>query len=178
MTRLRIPVGPGDHADGPSDAPFTLVEYGDYQCPYSARAQLELVRLRQVLGRRMRLVYRHFPLTHLHPHALVAAEAAEAAAAQGRFWEMHDLLLENQHALDAQALVSYAAALDLDGARFEADLEAHRFLQRIRRDVAGGARSGVQGTPTFFVNGARHEGAATVDAFLDALEGASPAYGF
>jgi protein-disulfide isomerase len=171
MSRLRVPVGADDHVQGPRDAAVTLVEYGDFECPFCGEAYLELKSLSQQLGDRMRLVFRHYPVVQLHPHALQAAEAAEAAGGQERFWGMHDLLFENQGALDHRSLLGYATELELDLDRFRDDLDEHRFQDRIRRDVLTGARSGVHGTPTIFINGHRHEGAATAEALLQAIQG-------
>jgi protein-disulfide isomerase len=168
---LRIPVGPDDHAAGPPDAPLTLLEYGDYECPYCGRAFWQVRDLQMSLGDRLRFVFRNFPLSEIHPNALQAAEAAEAAGTQGHFWEMHETLFEHQDALDFESLLSYAEALGLDLRRFTVDLEEHRFLPKIRKDFLGGARSGVNGTPTFFVNGVRHEGALTMESVLATLRG-------
>lgn len=177
-SRLRAMRGPNDHALGPPDAAATIVEYGDYECPFCRKAQPEVRRLLAIAGDRVSYAYRHFPLTQVHPHAFQAAEAAEAAAAQGRFWEMHGLLFANQAALELPALLAYAEAIGLDLEAFEGDLADHRFLERIRGDFMGGVRSGVNGTPTFFVDGQRHEGAATAEGLLAALEGGTAAYRF
>ncbi|NBD14524.1 DsbA family protein [Corallococcus silvisoli] len=171
MTRLKRAPGPGDHFQGPRAAPVILVEYGDYQCPYCGQAYWEVKKLQQGLGTRLGFVFRNFPLTQAHPLALQAAEAAEAAAVQDRFWEMHDLLYENQDALEMPVLVSHAEALSLDMDRFRADLASHRFEERVRRDFMDGARSGVNGTPTFFANGYRHDGPFSAAALLEALAG-------
>ncbi|RKH09756.1 DsbA family protein [Corallococcus sp. CA053C] len=171
MSRLRRPPGPDDHFEGPRDAPVILVEYGDYQCPYCGQAYWEVKRLQQTLGARLGFVFRNFPLTQAHPLALQAAEAAEAAAAQGRFWPMHDLLYEHQDRLELPMLLSHAEALELDVDRFREDLDSHRFEERIRRDFMDGARTGVNGTPTFFPNGHRHDGPFNADALLEALTG-------
>ncbi len=176
MSPLRRPVGPDDHLLGPPDAPVTLVEYGDYECPYCGQAHRDLKRLRKVLGAQLAYVYRHFPLSQVHPHALSAAEAAEAAGAQGRFWEMHDMLFENQQRLEPTALLSYAEALGLDLPQFVRDLQEHHFADRIRRDFIDGVRSGVNGTPTFFINGVRHDGGYTFDALLAAIDDRFAAY--
>jgi protein-disulfide isomerase len=133
-------------------------------------------RLLTELGDQIAYVFRHFPLTQVHPQAMLAAEAAEAAGAQGRFWEMHDVLFENQASLDLPSLMEHADALLLDVPRFARDLQEHRFEPRIRRDFMDGVRSGVNGTPTFFINGVRHEGGYTFDALLDAIEGGPRSY--
>ena len=156
--RLSMPVGERDHILGPPGAPVTLVEYGDYECPHCGAAHPVVKRLQRELGSRLRVVYRHFPLTTVHPHAEPAAEAAEAAGAQGRFWEMHDVLFEHQQALEYEGLIGYAAALGLDQARVVNELALHVHAPRVREDFMSGVRSGVNGTPTFFINGVRHDG--------------------
>ena len=172
-TDLTPPVTARDHAQGPADAPLTLVQYGDYECPYTRRSLPIVAELQRRLGDRLRFIYRNFPLTQIHPHALHAAEAAEAADAQGRFWPMHDELFAHQHALEDAQLRDHARAVGLDTERFAHDMAAHAHLDRIRADVAGGRESGVQGTPTFFVNGVRHEGSYDVDPLLAAPTGAT-----
>ncbi len=153
--RLASPVGALDHAKGPPAAPVTIVEYGDYQCPFCKAAEPLVAGLEAVLGDNLRYVFRHFPLTNLHPQAEQAAEAAEAAAAQGRFWQMHSLLFANQQSLDEASLLRLAGQLDLDWARFEHDLAHHEYSKRVRDDLNGGLRSGVRGTPSFFIDGVR-----------------------
>ncbi|MDB4959742.1 MAG: bdbD [Myxococcales bacterium] len=170
MTTLRVPVSERDHLKGPPWAPVTLVEYGDYQCPFCGQAFLVLQELERRLGNDLRFVFRHFPLSEIHPYALGAAEAAEAASAQGRFWDMHDRLYLNQDALDPDSLLEHAAALDLDVEQFANDLEAHRFLPRIEADFMGGVRSGVNGTPCFFINNVRHDGSWDGPSLLRAIE--------
>ena len=166
---LATPVGEQDHVRGDRTAPLTLVEYGDYECPYCGAAYPMVLEVRRILGDQLRFVFRNFPLTEVHPHALQAAEAAEAASARGRFWEMHDLLFENQKRLRTQDLLRYAQTLGLDPEDVEADLAEHTYEPRIREDVLSGARSGVNGTPTFFVNGVRHDGGYDVETLLEAL---------
>ena len=156
---LSMPVSESrDHINGPQSAPVTLVEYGDYECSYCGEAYGILKELHARVGEQVRLVFRNFPLTQLHPHAERAAEAAEAAAAQGRFQPMHDILYEHQDALEDDDLVAYAAQLGLDLGRFQIDLSQGTYVPRIREDFMSGVRSGVDGTPTFFVNGRRHDG--------------------
>ena len=169
--RLAVPVSENDHAQGPADAPVTLVEYGDYECPYCGRAHPVVKALQQRMGGRLRFVFRNFPLNTLHEHAGVAAQAAEAAAAQGKFWEMHDLLYEHQD--DLADVQQYALRLGLEIYRFESDLSGEKHAKRVRDDFRGGVRSGVNGTPTFFINGARYDGEHTFDAMLAALESAA-----
>jgi protein-disulfide isomerase len=167
--KLTPAVSAHDHIVGPGDAAITLVQYGDYECPSCGGAYPIIKEIQQQLGSRLRFVFRNFPLVDAHPHALRAAEAAEAAAAQGRFWEMHDVLYEHQHALDDRHLVRYAAALGLDEGRFREELADRTHLPRIRDDVHSGERSGVRGTPTFFINGLRHAGPWDFDSLMEAL---------
>jgi protein-disulfide isomerase len=167
---LTPPVSAQDHAIGPEDAPVTLVEYGDFECPYCGMAHPIVKAAQHALGNQLRFVFRNFPLAEAHPHARIAAQAAEAAGAQGRFWEMHDLLFENQNALEPQDLVGYAKSLGLDIPQFERDLEAGTYTKKVRDDFRSGVKSGVNGTPTFFVNGERYDGSwANEEAFIRAL---------
>jgi protein-disulfide isomerase len=155
---LTVPVGADDHLAGALDAPALLVEYGDYECPYCGAAYPIVKKLQRELGDRLTLVFRNFPLTEAHPHAERAAEAAEAAGAQGKFWEMHDLLFERQDALASSDLADYARHLRLDDARVARELAEGTWRPRVRADFRGGVRSGVNGTPTFFINGERFDG--------------------
>src|SRR5207247_42657 len=167
---LTPPVSAGDHIAGPDDAPVTLVEYGDYECPYCGMAYPIVKRAQRELGNRLRFVFRNFPLAESHPHARLAAQGAEAAAAQGRFWEMHDMLFEHQYALETEELIGYAKGLGLDAVQFTRDLEAGTYAKRVRDDFRNGVRSGVNGTPTFFMNGTRYDGSwANEEAFMRAL---------
>jgi protein-disulfide isomerase len=167
---LTPPVSARDHIAGTDDAPVTLVEYGDYECPYCGMAYPTVKTAQRELGSQLRFVFRNFPLAESHPHARLAAQAAEAAAAQGRFWEMHDMLYEHQDALDTEDLIGYTRALGLDSAQFARDLEAGTYAKRVRDDFRSGVRSGVNGTPTFFVNGERYDGSwANEEAFIGAL---------
>jgi protein-disulfide isomerase len=168
--RLVVPVGESDHALGPETAPVTLVEYGDYQCPVCGQIYPIVKKLLARLGQRVRFVFRNFPLATIHPHAEGAAEAAEAAGAQGRFWAMHDVQFENQEALGGEDLVGYASALGLDESRFVEELTGHVHAARVREDFGGGVRSGVNGTPTFFINEERHDGPVDLDTLLGAVE--------
>jgi len=156
-TLLAAAVGARDHVRGPADAPVTLVEYADFECPFCGRWFPELQRVLKDLGPRVRFVFRHFPISEQHPHAESAAEVAEAAAAQGKFWEMHDLLFRRQAALDAGHLLAYVRELGLDAVRVERELEREVYRARVRDDIESGLRSGVSGTPMFFINGRRHE---------------------
>lgn len=170
--RLTVPVSERDHIRGSNDAPLTLLEYGDFECPHCGAAHPIIEELRARLGRRLRFVYRHFPLTNIHPHAEPAAEAAEAAGAQGRFWEMHDRLFENQDALEDEDLVAHADALGLDVEKFAEELSAGVHAPRVRQDFLSGVRSGVNGTPSLFINGVRHDGSYDLVSLLGALESA------
>ncbi len=169
MALLTRPVGPRDHALGAADAPVTLVEYGDFECPFCGRAYPELKRVLRRLKGKIRFVFRHFPLSAEHPHAQHAAEVAEAAAAQGKFWEMHDLLYQRQAALADEDLVRYARELGLDAERVRRELLAHVHAARVREDVVSGTESGVSGTPRFFINGRRHEEPGDVKTLAAAL---------
>jgi len=177
--RLSVPIGERDHAAGPADAPVTLVEYGDYECPHCARAHPVVARVRESLGSTLRFVFRHFPLTEVHPHAEHAAEAAESAAARGRFWEMHDSIYAHQRdGLEDDDLAEYAAALGLDAGEMLAEIEDEAHIERVKADFMGGVRSGVNGTPTFFVNGVRFDGDWTdAGAFAAALRDAAAGAG-
>lgn len=169
QTQLAVPVNEQDHSRGPKDAPITLVEYGDFECPHCGQAHYQLQELEKALGESMRLVFREFPLTTVHPHAAQAAEAAESAGAQRKFWPMHDILFENQDALEAEDLLQYAAAIDLDVEQFARDLSQERFAPRVREHFMGGVHSGVNGTPTFFINGVRHDGGFDYQSLLEAI---------
>ena len=172
LAQLALPVSEHDHGKGLATAPVTLVEYGDYECPYSGQAYPIVKEVQRVLGDQLRFVFRNFPLAELHPHAEGAAEAAETAGAQGKFWEMHDLLFAYQRALDLPHLLEYARQLGLDVARFGRDLAEHRYADRVSEDVLSGARSGVKGTPTFYINGWRHNGSFDADTLVLAIRGA------
>ncbi len=168
--KLKIPVSKEDHSQGPENAPLVLVEYGDYQCPHCGRAFPIVKRLQKALHDKMKFVFRNFPLSEMHPDALNAAKVAEGAALQGKFWEMHDMLYENQGALDVGSLEQYSAKLGLNAEALEKALGESGVEDRVARDFEGGVRSGVNGTPTFFVNGARYDGDWSYGPFLKALE--------
>jgi protein-disulfide isomerase len=159
-----------DHAEGPADAPLTLVEYGDYQCPYCGAAYPVVKRLQKRLGMKLRFVFRNFPLTQAHPYALIAAEAAEASALQGKFWEMHDLLFEQQSFLEPDIISLWAKRIGLDLEEFGNDITQGVVTKRIMEDRQSGIRSGVNGTPTFFINGTRYDGSPDYESLLAALE--------
>jgi diadenylate cyclase len=171
------PVGASEHVRGPEDAPVTLVKYGDYECPYCGQLHPVLKELQERSGEKLRFVFRHFPLDSAHPRARRAALAAEAAASQGRFWEMHDLLYENQDELGEDDLTRHATELGLDLRRFEEDLANDDHAWRIEEDRLGGERAGVGGTPALFVNGVRYAGPMDLDGLLTAVEGAAGSTG-
>ncbi len=156
--QLALAVGPDDHSRGPQDATLTIVEYGDYQCPYCGQAYGIVEELVRKLGDDLRFVFRNFPLVDVHAHAQAAAELAEAAALQGRFWEMHDTLFEHQGDLSDAALAQYATSVGLDTQQVARDLEGGKPRERVESDFEGAIRSGANGTPTFFVNGERYDG--------------------
>src|SRR5215472_11073647 len=164
-----LPIAGRDHIKGPIDAPVALVEYGDYECPFCGEAHPIVKAIQEHLADRLCFAFRNFPLANMHPHAEHAAEAAEAADTQGRFWEMHDVLFENQEALDDGNLIQYASALGLDSQRLIDDVLAGAHATRIREDFRGGARNGVNGTPTFFINGERYDGELSERGLLEAL---------
>jgi protein-disulfide isomerase len=170
IVKLILPVtSDRDHIQGSSTAHVTLVEYGDYECPYCGQAYPVIKEVQKRLGDKLQFVFRNFPLTEMHPHAQHAAEAAEAAAAQNRFWEMHDYLYEHQQALDDRYLEKYADYLGLDLAKFNTDMSSHVHADRIREDFLSGVRSGVNGTPTFYINEVRYDGSFDLETLLKTL---------
>ena len=173
VSQLAVPVTPDDHISGPANALVTLVEYADYECSFCGRAESSVKSVRRAMADNLRFVFRNFPLIESHPYAMQAAAAAEAADLQGAFWEMHDLLFQNQQALDEGSLLIYAADLGLDIGRFSTDLQSPDVLERIQRDIEGGIRSGVEGTPSFFINGWKYEGAWDQESLLSALKAAA-----
>ena len=164
-----LPMPERDHIQGPIDAPFILLEYGDYECPYCGAAYAVVKSIQERLGDRLCFAFRNFPLVNSHPHAQHAAEAAEAAGAQGRFWEMHDLLYENQDALEDGDLAGYASMLGLNAERLMSDVLGGTYTARVRQDFRSGARLDVNGTPSFFINGARYDGNPEFEDLLAAL---------
>ncbi len=170
MSPLTPAVSDRDHASGPADAPITLVEYGDYECPYCGAAQPVVQALERHFGDRMRFVFRHFPLTQIHPHAERAAEAAEAAGAAGKFWPMHETIFAHQRALRDDDLRRYATDAGVPGAVIVDALANHTFEPRVREDFMSGVRSGVNGTPSFFINDEKYEGPYEYDALRDAID--------
>ena len=169
MGQLSVPVSGEDHIEGSPNAPMTLVEYGDFECPYCGDAYSVIKGVQEAMGDELRFVYRHFPLIRIHPHALHAAEISEAAGAIDRFWEMHDILFENQKALADDDLLVDASAIGLSDSAVQQAF-AGRFADHIKRDFRGGVRSGVNGTPCLFVNGQRFDGPRDVEAIVAALE--------
>ncbi|MBV8137655.1 MAG: thioredoxin domain-containing protein [Deltaproteobacteria bacterium] len=168
-SKLILPVSERDHISGPASAPVTLVEYGDYECPYCGLANPIVDQIRRELGDQLRFVFRNFPLTEVHPHSEHAAEIAEAAGAHHKFWEMHDLLYARQQELDDQHLAEYLAQLGVPASEVKLALAQHAYADRLREDFMSGVRSGVNGTPTFFINGLRHDGSYERDELLAAI---------
>jgi protein-disulfide isomerase len=168
--QLSVPLGAQDHLLGPDHAPVSVVEYGDFECPNCKQAAPAVKLLLQRFDQRVRFGYRHFPLEEVHPHALLAAEAAECAGAQGQFWPLYDLLFEHQLQLKAQQLRSYAERLPLDMTRYSAEMGDHVYLQRIREHQKSGRDSGVRGTPAFFVNGRIQDVSFGMHALFDAVD--------
>jgi protein-disulfide isomerase len=158
-----------DHVRGLADAAVTVLEYGDYECPYCRGAARDVHTLLDHYPDRVRFVFRNFPIPQIHPHAVQAAEAAEAAASQGMFWEMYGLLLQTSSHLDTDSLVSYAGLLGLDVARFRSDLASHAYAARIEGDMQEGIRNGVNATPKFYVNGERIDGKFPLEGLVDAV---------
>ena len=167
---LTPPVSERDHAEGRADAPVTLVEYGDYQCPYCGAVHPVIKRLQKALGRKLRFVFRNFPLTQAHPYALIAAEAAESAGLQGKFLEMHDLIYDHQEELGPDILAAWAEQAGLNLEEFGTAIKQGDITKRIKEDRMSGIRSGVNGTPSFFINATRFDGAADYDSLEAGLE--------
>lgn len=170
MSTLKIPIGEHDHIQGDPQAPCTLVEYGDYQCPDCGRAQPLVKQLQKHFSTRLRFVFRNFPLTKIHAHAQAAAEVAEFAATKEQFWKMHDLLFENQTRLGEELFEELARELKIDPDELQQALENKTFAEGVRADFAGGIRSGVNGTPTFFINGQRYDDLIDYDSMVAAIE--------
>lgn len=166
----QVSTAANDHLRGARDARLVVIEYGDFQCPYCGRARPTLATLQQRHEGQIALVYRHLPLEHLHPLAGLAAEAAEAAAAQGQFWAMHDALFEHQRQLDAATLPLLAQEIGLDVERFRQDIESRRYRDKVREHAEGAAQAGATGTPTFFFNGQRYQGDSDQESLTEAIE--------
>jgi formate-nitrite transporter family protein len=169
LSKLLLPIQPDDHVQGAPDALYTLVEYGDYECPACGRLFVTIRTLHERLGENLRLAFRHYPRSGIHPHAQQAAEAAEAAGAQGLFWQMHDLLFENQSALSTKDLYRYSAQLSLDTRRFRDELKHRVYEERVREDFRRGVTNGVYQTPALFINGIRYDGELDPDALLSRI---------
>ena len=168
--KLTAPVSALDHVLGPEHAPVTLVEYADFECPNCKQAAPAVKLLLERFGERVRVVFRHFPVEEVHPHALLAAQAAECAGAQGQFWPMHDLLFEHQLHLKTNQLHAYAGQLRLDMTRYSAEMDDAVYLQRVREQQQSGRDSGVRGTPSFFVNGRIQDVSFGIHALFDAVD--------
>jgi protein-disulfide isomerase len=158
MKQLILPINNNDQIWGDMNAPLELVEYGDYECPYCGRAYPIIKEIQRLLGSDLRFVFRNFPLSRIHPHAFSAAVAAEASARQDRFWEMHDIIFEHQMTLEKEDILLFANSLDLDIARFQDDMRQQALIDKVEADFESGIRSGVNRTPTFFINGKKYEG--------------------
>ena len=167
---LAVPVTRSDHILGPESAKVTLLEYGDFECPSCGQAYHAVKILLKHFGDRVRFAFRHFPQREVHPHAELAAEAAEAAGAQQKFWHLHDLLFENQMHLKAKSLREYAARAELDLERYDYEMDDHVYLQRVQEHLASGNKSGVRSTPTFFVNGIAHDVSFGLEHLQQAIE--------
>src|SRR5271154_3034847 len=167
---LAVPVNAQDHIQGLESAPVTLVEYGDYECPHCGAAFPIIKAVQKKLGPKLRFVFRNFPLTYMHPFAELAAEAAEAAGAQGKFWEMHDAIYENQESLGEEMLEELAQKLKLDINRFNSDIEARKFKEHVKKDFLGGAKSGVNGTPSLFINGERYDESLDEETLIKVIQ--------
>ena len=175
INKLTVPVNIGtDHIRGSIDAPITIVEYGDYECPYTGMAYPVVKEIMRQFGEKLYFVFRNFPLREIHPHAQHAAEAAEAAATQDKFWQMHDYLFKHQKALDDHHLVEYAQKVGLDIEKFKQEMSGHVYAPLINESLKNGSNSGVKGTPTFFVNGIRYEDSWDLDTFSNLLEKSLP----
>jgi protein-disulfide isomerase len=170
MGTLRVPVTQHDHVRGPANAPVTLVEYGDYECPHCGLAHPIVNAVRQHFARQLRFVFRHFPLSQIHPNAETAAESAEFAGAHGRFWEMHDGIYESQDRLGLPLLFALVRTLGLSELELQSALASGEYEPKVRADFLGGVRSGVNGTPSFFINGERHDGSYAFDDLVAAIE--------
>jgi protein-disulfide isomerase len=169
------PISAADHVQGSANAKVTLVEYGDYQCPHCGAAYHIIKAVQKHLGAKLRFVFRNFPLNQAHPYAELAAESAEAAGAQDRFWEMHDALFENQQQLGQPLIEALVKRLNLDADHFKTDLETRKFQPRVKHDFMGGVRSGVNGTPGLFINGERYDESWDEESLTAALMQAAAA---
>jgi len=168
--KLQPRVNKTDHLHGNLDAPIELVEYGDYQCPHCGRAYPIVKSIQRKLGNKLKFIFRNFPLAEMHPDATRAAVAAEIAASQGKFWEMHDIIFEHQEDLDEESLISYAAELELDMQKFNSGFQKPEFMEKVENDFESGVRSGVNGTPSFFINGEKYNDSWEENQFLKHLQ--------
>lgn len=173
MARLTKPIESDDHTLGTPNAPVELVEYGDFQCPYCGAAFPVLQQVLQMMDNRLLFAFRNFPLSEAHEFAEVAAEAAESAGAQGKFWQMHNIIYQNQDQLDVDHLYRWANQIGLNMDRFDKDLAKHTYQDAVHDDFISGVRSGVNGTPTLFINGIRYDGPIELDALLETLNEAA-----
>jgi protein-disulfide isomerase len=169
MTKLKVAIGKEDHIQGNINAPIKLVEYGDFECPNCGEAYPIVKRIQEKMGDNLCFVFRNFPLNELHMHAFAAACAAEAAGKQKKFWEMHDMIFENQDALESEDLMEYGRTLDLDIDQFTKDMKLVETAKRVQEDFMNGVRSGVNGTPTFYINGIRYDGSYDYDTIIKVL---------
>lgn len=170
LYRLSRPVSENDHIRGEDTALVTLLMYGAYECPHCVDGNRIVKQIEGYFREKVRFVFRHFPRINVHPHAEAAAEVAEAAGEQNKFWEMHDTLFENYNRLDAEHLISYAAVLRLDLDRFDRSIGERAFAQKVREDLISGTESGVKGTPTYFINGVKHSGSGQFETLVEAIE--------
>jgi protein-disulfide isomerase len=170
MTQLKPAVNSNDHIQGKNTAPLELVEYGDYQCPHCGHAYPIIKKLQQSLGANLKFVFRNFPLSEIHPDAFNAAVAAEAAGLQQKFWEMHDIIFENQQELGLESLFLYAKTIGLNIERFKNDIQKNTLTSKVEQDFESGVRSGVNGTPSFFINGKKYNGDWEEDVFNEYLK--------
>jgi len=169
-TQLKPPVSDNDNIEGNPKAPIELVEYGDYQCPHCGRAYPIIKDIQKRMGQKLKFVFRNFPLTEIHPDAFNAALAAEAAGQQNKFWEMHDIIFEHQRHLDTENILVYAKRIGLNMAEFSKDIQKDIFVTKVENDIESGIRSGVNGTPSFFVNGSKYNGDWESEEFVDFLK--------
>lgn len=170
MTQLTIPVNSNDNTYGNAESNIELVEYGDYECPYCGKAYPQVKQIKEQLGKYIRIVFRNFPLTKIHPNAFAAAVATEAAAIQGKFWDMHNIIFENQKTLSDDFLIELAGRIDLDVKRFKEDIKKVALIDKVEKDFESGLRSGVNRTPSFFINGEKFEGEWKDDQLIQYLK--------
>jgi protein-disulfide isomerase len=166
---MKLIINNDDNVQGKDTAPVTVIEYGDFECAYCGEAYPTIKEVKKIMADQICFVFRNFPLMEVHPHAQQAAYAAEAAAKQGKFWEMHDLLYENQNSLEDDDLLNYAKKLKLDTKQFKADMSSEKVFKKVKDDFMSGVRSGVNGTPTIFINGERHDGERDVKSLVQAI---------